>query len=80
MKDLMSQLWSGRRDLVLVGLMIGILLVLFTPIPSPFLDVLLVINITLALLILLATFFTETPSSSRPSRPSCCWRRCSGWR
>jgi flagellar biosynthesis protein FlhA len=61
MRELMSQLWSGRRDLALVGLMIGILMVLFTPIPSPFLDVLLVINITLALLILLATFFTATP-------------------
>lgn len=61
MKDLMTQLWSGKRDLVLVGLMIGILMVLFTPIPSVFLDLLLVINITLALLILLATFFTETP-------------------
>jgi flagellar biosynthesis protein FlhA len=57
----MAQLWSGKRDLALVGLMIGILMVLFTPIPSPFLDFLLVINITLALLILLATFFTATP-------------------
>lgn len=61
MKDLLAQLWSGKRDLVLVALMIGILLVLFTPIPAGFLDLLLVINITLALLILLATFFTETP-------------------
>jgi len=61
MRELMVQLWSGKRDLVLVALMIGILMVLFTPIPSPFLDFLLVINITLALLILLATFFTETP-------------------
>jgi flagellar biosynthesis protein FlhA len=61
MKELLTQLWSGKRDLVLVALMIGILMVLFTPIPSQFLDFLLVINITLALLILLATFFTETP-------------------
>ncbi|MGH8050454.1 MAG: flagellar biosynthesis protein FlhA [Arenimonas sp.] len=57
----MTQLWSGKRDLALVGLMISILMVLFTPIPSPFLDFLLVVNITFALLILLATFFTETP-------------------
>jgi flagellar biosynthesis protein FlhA len=61
MKDLMTQLWSNKRDLVLVGLMISILMVLFTPIPSPLLDFLLVVNITFALLILLATFFTETP-------------------
>ncbi|HMB43631.1 MAG TPA: FHIPEP family type III secretion protein, partial [Luteimonas sp.] len=61
MKDLFTQLWVGKRDMVLVGLMIGILMVLFTPIPSYLLDFLLVINISLALLILLATFFTETP-------------------
>lgn len=61
MKELMTQIWSGKRDLALVGLMISILMVLFTPIPSVFLDFLLVVNITFALLILLATFFTETP-------------------
>lgn len=61
MRELWSQVWSGRRDLVLVILMISILMVLFAPIPPVLLDFLLVINITLALLILLATFFTETP-------------------
>ena len=61
MSELLRQLWSGKRDLALVCLMIGVLMVLFTPIPSALLDFLLVINITLALLILLATFFTETP-------------------
>jgi flagellar biosynthesis protein FlhA len=61
MRDLLSQVWSGKRDLALVVLMIGILMVLFAPIPPILLDFLLVINITLALLILLATFFTETP-------------------
>lgn len=61
MRELLSQVWSGKRDLALVILMIGILMVLFAPIPSALLDFLLVINITLALLILLATFFTETP-------------------
>lgn len=61
MRELLSQVWSGRRDLALVILMISILMVLFAPIPSVLLDFLLVINITLALLILLATFFTETP-------------------
>lgn len=61
MRELWSQVWSGKRDLALVVLMISILMVLFTPIPPVLLDFLLVINITLALLILLATFFTETP-------------------
>jgi flagellar biosynthesis protein FlhA len=61
MKQLLSQMWAGKRDLALVGLVVGILIVLFMPIPSPLLDFLLVINISTALLILLVTFFTETP-------------------
>jgi flagellar biosynthesis protein FlhA len=60
-KALWSQLLGGKRDLALIALVIGILAVLFVPIPSPLLDFLLVINISLALLILLVTFFTETP-------------------
>ena len=54
MKDLLASLWSEKRDLALVALVVGILLVLFVPVPSPLLDFLLVINISLALLILLA--------------------------
>lgn len=61
MKALMSMLWSGKRDLALVMLIVGILMALFVPVPSPLLDFLLVINISLALLILLVTFFTESP-------------------
>lgn len=61
MKALLATLWSDKRDLVLVMLVVGILLVLFVPVPSPVLDFLLVINISLALLILLVTFFTESP-------------------
>ncbi|MGH8076048.1 MAG: FHIPEP family type III secretion protein, partial [Lysobacter sp.] len=61
MKILLTQLWSGKRDLALIGLVIGVLVVLFMPIPAPLLDFLLIINISIALLILLATFFTETP-------------------
>ncbi|WP_312368429.1 flagellar biosynthesis protein FlhA [Stenotrophomonas sp.] len=61
MKALLSMLWSGKRDLALVMLIVGILMALFVPVPSPLLDFLLVINISLALLILLVTFFTESP-------------------
>ncbi|MBW8311234.1 MAG: flagellar biosynthesis protein FlhA [Rhizobium sp.] len=61
MKQLLAQMWAGKRDLVLVGLVVGILILLFLPIPSQLLDLLLVINISTALLILLVTFFTETP-------------------
>ncbi len=61
MKDLFAQLWTGKRDLALIGLVIGVLVVLFVPIPPLLLDFLLVVNISMALLILLVTFFTETP-------------------
>jgi flagellar biosynthesis protein FlhA len=61
MKALFTQLWSGKRDLVLIGLVVGVLIVLFVPIPSQLLDFLLVINISTALLILLVTFFTDKP-------------------
>jgi flagellar biosynthesis protein FlhA len=61
MMALLGQMWSAKRDLALVALVVGILIVLFMPIPSGLLDFLLVINISLALLILLVTFFTETP-------------------
>jgi flagellar biosynthesis protein FlhA len=61
MNELFRQLWSGKRDLALVALVIGVLIVLFVPVPSPMLDFLLVANISMALLILLVTFFTETP-------------------
>jgi flagellar biosynthesis protein FlhA len=50
-----------QSDIVLVICVIGILLVLFTPIPSQLLDVLLIINFSFALLILLLTFYVDKP-------------------
>ena len=61
MKALFALLWSDKRDLALVGLVVGVLIILFVPVPPPVLDFLLVINISLALLVLLVTFFTESP-------------------
>ncbi|MGN6153577.1 MAG: flagellar biosynthesis protein FlhA [Lysobacteraceae bacterium] len=61
MRQLFAQLWSGKRDLALIMLVLGVLAVLFVPIPSPVLDLFLVANISMALLILLVTFFTDTP-------------------
>lgn len=61
MKLLLSQMWGGRRDLALVALVIGVLVVLFVPIPPMLLDFLLVVNISMAMLILLVTFLTDTP-------------------
>lgn len=63
MSALFGQLWSGKRDMALVLGMVGILVILFTPIPPGLLDFLLVLNFTSALLVLLITFFTETPLS-----------------
>lgn len=61
MRELLIQLWSGKRDLALIALVIGVLAVLFVPIPAAVLDLFLIANISTALLILLVTFFTETP-------------------
>ena len=61
MKELFALMWSDKRDLALVALVVGILIILFVPVPPPVLDFLLVINISLALLVLLVTFFTESP-------------------
>jgi flagellar biosynthesis protein FlhA len=61
MKALFAQLWTGKRDLALIALVMGVLMVLFVPVPPMVLDFLLVINISMALLILLLTFFTDTP-------------------
>lgn len=55
--------WEGKRELALVLGVVGILLLLFTPIPPPLLDVLLILNITVALLVLLVTFYTDSPMS-----------------
>ena len=52
----------GRHaDIGVVVLTLGILFVLFAPIPARLLDFLLLTNFCLALLVLLLTFYTETP-------------------
>jgi flagellar biosynthesis protein FlhA len=61
MKALLGQMWAGKQDLVLIGLVMGVLVVLFVPVPPGILDFLLVANISIAILILLVTFFTEKP-------------------
>ncbi len=61
MKALFGQLWEGKRDLAMVALVLGVLIVLFVPVPPMLLDLLLVLNISMALLILLVTFFTDSP-------------------
>lgn len=57
----LRKLFGENSDLVLVLAMVGILLVLFMPIPSQLLDVLLILNFSFALLILLITFYAAKP-------------------
>ncbi|MCW8931131.1 MAG: flagellar biosynthesis protein FlhA [Gammaproteobacteria bacterium] len=57
----LQQSFSQQSDMVLVLSLVGILLILFTPIPPGLLDFLLIINISFALLILLLTFYVTKP-------------------
>jgi flagellar biosynthesis protein FlhA len=52
---------AAQSDLALVLGVVGILMVLITPIPPFLLDLLLILNISIALLILLLTFYVEKP-------------------
>ncbi len=57
----MRRALGNQGDLVLVLSLLGILIVLFTPIPTPLLDLLLITNFSFALLILLLTFYMGKP-------------------
>jgi flagellar biosynthesis protein FlhA len=57
-----ARTFFGRHsDLALVVLVIGVLTVLFAPIPSPLLDFLILANFSFAFLILLLTFYMARP-------------------
>lgn len=58
---MMERLIGTKSELFLVLLMVGILLVLFTPIPPGVLDFLLILNFSLGLLILLLAFYIDKP-------------------
>ncbi|ROZ63182.1 flagellar biosynthesis protein FlhA [Ramlibacter sp. WS9] len=56
------QAFFGRNsDIALVALVLGVLIVLFAPIPSPLLDFLILTNFCFAFLILLLTFYMARP-------------------
>ena len=56
------QRFFGRHsDIAMVALVLGVLIVLFAPIPSPLLDFLILTNFSFAFLILLLTFFMARP-------------------
>ena len=56
------QRFFGRHsDIAMVSLVLGVLVVLFAPIPSPLLDFLILANFSFAFLVLLLTFFMARP-------------------
>lgn len=55
------KLVGNQSDLILVAGVVGILTVLFIPIPSALLDFLLIANLSFALLVLLLTFYVDKP-------------------
>ena len=57
----LRRVFARNTDLVLVLLVVGILTVLFVPIPSGLLDFLILTNVSFALLILLLTFYIGRP-------------------
>jgi flagellar biosynthesis protein FlhA len=57
----LRKVFGDQSELVLVVLLSGVLLILFTPIPPGLLDLLLITNFACALLILLLTFYMGRP-------------------
>lgn len=57
----LRKILGANTDIVMVLLIVGVLMVLFTPIPSELLDLLILANFSFALLILLLTFYMGKP-------------------
>jgi flagellar biosynthesis protein FlhA len=57
----LRKILGANTDIVMVLLIVGVLMVLFTPIPSSLLDLLILANFSFALLILLLTFYMAKP-------------------
>ncbi len=58
-----QRLFGKKSDLAVVIITVAILAILFTPMPAPALDFLLVCNVSLSLLILMLTFYSDKPLS-----------------
>ncbi len=59
--DSLQRLLGKHSDVFMVALVLGVLVVLFAPIPSGLLDFLIIANVSLALLVLLLTFYMQRP-------------------
>jgi len=57
----LARIFARNTDVVVIALVMGILLVLFAPVPAGLLDFLIVLNVALALLVLLMTFYAPRP-------------------
>lgn len=58
-----ASFFSNSSEMIMVAFATGILFILFIPIPSALLDLLLIVNFSWALTILLLTFYTDKPLS-----------------
>jgi flagellar biosynthesis protein FlhA len=56
-----TRFFGRNSDLIVIALVIGILLVLFAPVPAGLLDSLIILNFSFALMILLMTFYAPRP-------------------
>lgn len=59
--DMLKKFFGRHADIALVGLVFGVLIVLFVPIPAGLLDFLILTNFCFAFLILLLTFYMARP-------------------
>lgn len=60
---MIKKFFEKNHDLVLVGGVVGILLILFSPIPPVLLDLLIIANFAFGMTILLMTFYVDKPVS-----------------
>ena len=69
MIEALRRVLGRHTDLFLILGVVGVLAILFAPIPGRLLDLLVIMNFSLALLLLLLTFYVRRPLVCAPSRP-----------
>src|SRR5882672_4765976 len=57
----LTRIFGRNSDLIVITLVMGILLLLFAPVPPGLLDCLIILNFSLAMLVLLMTFYAPRP-------------------
>jgi type III secretory pathway component EscV len=69
----------GHSDLIAAVGVVLIVTMLIIPLPAVLLDLLITLNISIALAVVVATMYLGKRWTSRPSRACCCSPRCSVW-